>query len=283
MRDGGSTGPPVLFERRRRIALFTINRPGRRNAVDSEVTRLMNEYVLEFERDPDLWVGIVTGAGADAFSAGADLIEVAAGRMAQIKDVDPYGFAGLMRGERAKPMIAAVNGFALAGGLEIVIACDVVVASETAYFGIPEVSRGIIAGAGGLQRLPLLIPPLRAMEMILSGQPIDANEARALGLVNHVVPQPELLGRAAEIAESIVANAPVAVQESRAVARTSIASGEGAAWARTDEAWARVRASPDALEGPAAFAERRPPVWVGDRGQAASSASEADNDPVEDR
>jgi enoyl-CoA hydratase/carnithine racemase len=255
---------PVLFERRGRIALFTINRPDQRNAVDPEVTRLMNGHVAEFERDPDLWVGIVTGAGEVAFSAGADLKAVAEGRMAEIKDADPYGFGGLMRGERAKPMIAAVNGVALAGGLEMAIACDIVVAAETARFGIPEVTRGIIAGAGGLQRLPLLIPPLRAMEMILTGQPIEAAEAHRLGLVNYVVPQAQVLARATEIAETIVANAPVAVQESRAVARTSIAAGEAAAWGRTDRAWERVRASPDALEGPTAFAERRPPVWVGD-------------------
>jgi crotonobetainyl-CoA hydratase len=275
---------PALFERRGRIALFTINRPEQRNAIDPDVTRLMNEHVVEFERDPELWVGIVTGAGDVAFSAGADLKAVAEGRMAEIKDAGPYGLAGLMRGERTKPMIAAVNGVALAGGLEIAIACDIVVASETARFGIPEVSRGIIAGAGGLQRLPLLIPPLRALEMILTAQPIEAEEAHRLGLVNHVVPPARVLERAFEIAETIVANAPVAVQESRAVARTSIVSGEVAAWERTDQAWERVRASPDALEGPTAFAERRPPVWVGDADPVPPETADADNEePKEPR
>lgn len=255
--------PPVLFERRARIGIFTINRPDQRNAINPDVTRLMNEHVAAFEADPELWVGVVTGAGDVAFSAGADLKAVAAGQIAGINDVEPYGFAGLARGERQKPLVAAVNGVALAGGCEIAIACDLIVAVASARFGLPEVSRGIIARAGGLQRLPRLIPPQRALELILTGAPIDAEEAHRLGLVNELVADGEALPRALELAEAIAANAPIAVRESRAVARRAIATDEPQAWARAEEAWERVLASKDAAEGPRAFAEKRPPRWSG--------------------
>jgi enoyl-CoA hydratase/carnithine racemase len=256
-------GDAVLFERRGRVGLFTLNRPEQRNAINPEVTSSMNRLVAEFEADPELWVGVVTGSGGVAVSAGADLKAIAAGEMAGIVDVEPYGFAGLVRGERAKPMIAAVNGAALAGGCEIAIACDLVVASTAARFGQPEVTRGIIAGAGGLQRLPKLIPPMRALELILTGRAIEADEAHELGLVNELVAPDALLPRALEIAEAIAANAPIAVRESRAVARAAIAAGEADAWERSELAWERVLGSEDSKEGPAAFAERRPPRWTG--------------------
>ncbi|MEN3279356.1 MAG: hypothetical protein V7607_496 [Solirubrobacteraceae bacterium] len=253
----------VLFERRGRIALFTLNRPDQRNAVDPDVTRLMNERVVEFEADDDLWVGVVTGAGDRAFCAGADLKAIADGQLSGIVDGEPYGFAGLVRGTRHKPVIAAVDGPALAGGTELAIACDLIVASERARFGLPEVRRGIIAGAGGLQRLPQLIPPMRALELILTGRPIDAAEAHAIGLVNHIVPAGEALPRALELAEAIAANAPISVRESLAVARVAIGGSEAAAWARADEAWPRILGSEDAAEGPRAFAEGREAVWQG--------------------
>ena len=252
----------VLFERRGRIAVFTLNRPQARNAVDPDVSARMNELVSAFEGEDELWVGVVTGAG-EVFSAGADLRAVAAGRLAEIVDVEPFGFAGLVRGTRHKPLVAAVNGPALAGGLEIALACDLIVAAEHARFGLPEVRRGIIAGAGGLQRLPRLIPPLRAAELILTGRPIEAPEALALGLVNDVVAAERVLPRALELAEAIAANAPIAVRESRAVARAAVAGTEEEAWRRTAEAWPRVLASEDAAEGPRAFAEKREPVWRG--------------------
>ncbi len=238
----------VLFERRGRIAVFTLNRPDQRNAVDPEVTRLMNERVVEFEADDDLWVGVVTGAG---------------GQLSGIVDCEPYGFAGLVKGTRHKPVIAAVDGPALAGGTELAIACDLIVAGERARFGLPEVKRGIIAGAGGLQRLPQLIPPMRALELILTGEPIAAAEAHAIGLVNHLVPAGEALARALELAEKIAANAPISVRESLAVARVAIGGSEAAAWARSEEAWPRILASEDAAEGPRAFAEGREAVWQG--------------------
>jgi enoyl-CoA hydratase/carnithine racemase len=254
----------VLFEVDGRVALFTINRPDQRNAVDPEVTALMNEHVARFEADDDLWVGVITGAGDKAFSAGADLKAIAAGRMSGIVDVEPYGFAGVVRGSRHKPLVAAVNGHALAGGFEIALACDVVVAGEHARFGLPEVRRGIIAGAGGLQRLPRLIPPLRALELILTGRTIEAREALELGVVNEVTAAGEVRDRALKVARSIAANAPVAVRESLAVARTAILAGEQEAWLRAAAAWERVLASEDAVEGPRAFAEGREPRWRGD-------------------
>lgn len=254
---------PVLFERRGHVAVFTLNRPDQRNAVDPEVTRLMNERVAEFESDPELWVGVVTGSGDRAFSAGADLKAIAAGLMSEITEVEPYGFAGLVRGEREKPVIAAVNGAALAGGCEIAIACDVILAAPGASFGLPEVSRGIIAGAGGLQRLPRLIPPLRALELILTGRAMTAAEAHEVGLVNEVVADRPVLDRALDLAEAIAANAPIAVRESRGVARVAISAGEREAWERSALGWERVLASEDAAEGPRAFAERRPPAWRG--------------------
>jgi enoyl-CoA hydratase/carnithine racemase len=256
-------GEKVLFERRGRVALFTLNRPDQRNAVDPDVTRLMNEHVAAFEADDDLWVGVVTGAGDKAFCAGADLKAIANGQLGGIVDAEPYGFAGLVRGTRHKPVIAAVDGPALAGGTELAIACDLIVASERARFGLPEVRRGIIAGAGGLQRLPQLIPPMRALELILTGRPIDAAQAHALGLVNHLVPAGEALPRALELAAEIAANAPIAVRESLAVARVAIGASEAQAWARAEESWPRILGSEDAAEGPRAFAEGREAVWQG--------------------
>jgi enoyl-CoA hydratase/carnithine racemase len=253
----------VVFERRGRIGLFTLNRPAQRNAVDPDVTRLMNDLMTSFEADDDLWVGVITGSGEAAFSAGADLKAIADGRLTELVDVDPGGFAGVVRMPGRKPLIAAVNGAALAGGCEIALACDLIVAAEHARFGLPEVRRGIIAGAGGLQRLVHRIPPCRALELVMTGRLISAPEALELGLVNEVVPGDRVLARALELAEDVAANAPVAVQESRAVMHTSLRLTEDEAWRRADEAWQRVLSSHDAAEGPRAFAEKREPVWEG--------------------
>jgi crotonobetainyl-CoA hydratase len=253
----------VLFERHGRIAVFTVNRPEQRNAVNPEVSQAMNRHMVEFESDPDLWVGIVTGAGDKAFCAGADLKAVAAGRLAELVDVEPFGFAGVARGSRHKPLIAAVDGSALAGGFEVAIACDLIVASERASFGLPEVRRGIIAGAGGLQRLPRLIPSMRALELILTGRSMSAAEALAVGLVSEVVPAGTAVARAHELAEVVAANAPIAVRASLRVARAAIGTSEAAAWTCSEAAWSEILASEDAKEGPRAFAEGRQPEWRG--------------------
>jgi crotonobetainyl-CoA hydratase len=253
----------VLFERRDRVAIFTLNRPAQRNAVDPAVSLRMNELMAAFEADDRLQVGVITGSGDRAFSAGADLKAIAAGRLSEIVDVEPGGFAGVVRSPGRKPLIAAVNGAALAGGCEIALACDLIVAAEHASFGLPEVRRGIIAGAGGLQRLATRIPPARALELALTGRAISAAQALAFGLVNDVVPGERLLSRSLELAEEIAANAPIAVQESRAVIHATLRGTEDDAWRAAAAAWQRVLTSADAVEGPRAFAERRAPVWKG--------------------
>jgi enoyl-CoA hydratase/carnithine racemase len=255
--------PAVVVERRAAIWTFRLNRPDQRNAIDPEVSRLMNRWVGEFEADAHARVGIIAANGDGVFCAGADLKAIASGRLNAITQVEPYGFAGVVRGERRKPLIAAVDGLALAGGFEIALACDLIVASRRAAFALPEVSRGIIAGAGGLQRLPLLAPVSLAMELALTGRRMSAQEAHDRGLIAALVEPGAAERKALELAESIAANAPLAVSESRAVIRTAIAAGERDAWRRAERAWDVVLASEDAKEGPRAFAEKRAPVWTG--------------------
>ena len=252
----------VRRERDGHVATIVIDRPERRNAVDPETSRAMADAVAELDGDPGVRVIILTGAGA-VFSAGADLEAVAAGRTREIIDVEPGGFGGLARSERRTPVIAAVNGHALAGGFELVLACDLAVAAADAEFGLPEVARGIIAGAGGLVRLPHLMAPKRALELILTAGRLTAADAYALGLVNRVVARDEVLPEARSLADRIAANAPLAVQESRSVAMRSLAAGEAAGWAANERAWPVILASEDAAEGPRAFTERRPPRWTG--------------------
>jgi crotonobetainyl-CoA hydratase len=255
-------GDTVQVEVGGRIAIVTIDRPAARNAIDPETSRGLNEAFVAIEDDPEIWVSVITGVG-DVFCAGADLKALAAGRRLEITDAEPWGFGGLVRPGRAQPVIAAVNGHALAGGLELVLACDLVVAAEEAQFGLPEVSRGIIAGAGGVWRLPQQIPYRRAMELILTGDRIDADEALRLGLVNEVVARTDVLPRSLDLATRICENAPIAVRESRAIAAASPGLHDADGWRLAEAAWETVLASEDANEGPRAFAERRPPRWSG--------------------
>ena len=169
----------VLYEVEERIAFITLNRPQARNAVNGAVATAMNDIMHRFESDPEVWVAILTGAGNRAFSAGADLKAMASGE-GRLIETQEGGFGGFVRFPRTKPVIAAVNGLALAGGTELVLACDMVIAIEEAEFGLPEVSRGIIAAGGGLFRLPLALPRARAIELILTGERIGAREARRL-------------------------------------------------------------------------------------------------------
>jgi enoyl-CoA hydratase/carnithine racemase len=251
----------VRIERAGHVATLAIDRPERRNAIDPETSQALSAAVIELDADPGVRVIVLTGEGA-VFCAGADLEAVAAGRTREIIDV-PGGFGGLVRSDRRTPVIAAVNGHALAGGFELVLACDLVVAAEDAQFGLPEVARGIIAGAGGLVRLPHALPPKRALELILTAGRLTAAEAYAFGLVNRVVAREEVLPTAHALAEQIAANAPVAVSESRWVAMQSLEHGEAAGWEANEQAWTVVLASEDALEGPRAFTEKRPPEWKG--------------------
>jgi len=205
---------PIIFEKKDRIAIITINRPEAMNSIDPETSEELGKAWMDFRDDPNLWVGILTGAGDKAFSAGADLKKMIP-MLARLSSIDRRereekfpGLGGITRGLNIwKPIIAAVNGFCLAGGLEMAMACDIRIAAEHATFGLMEVSRGIIPGAGGTQRLPRLIGTTKAMEMILLAQRIDAQEALRLGLVNKVVPAPEVIPAAMKYAEAILQNA----------------------------------------------------------------------------
>ena len=259
-------GGAVLAEQRGHVLLVTINRPEARNAVNTSVTLGIGEALDYADEHPDVWVVIITGAGDRSFCAGQDLMEAAAGVYLDDPRTARWGFAGFVRHAISKPVIAAVNGFALGGGTEIVLASDLAVAVDTASFGLPEVKRGIIAGAGGAFRLGRQIPHKIALEAILTGEPIPAAKALELGLVNRVAPDGRLLETAFELAERIMANAPVAVQASRRIAR-GISAGaiaaEDADWGRTHAEGKTVIASADAHEGMRAFAEKRAPQWQG--------------------
>ena len=252
----------LLRERQGHIEILTINRPEARNAVNGAVSRAFSAAFDELEADDDCWVVIVTGSGDKAFSAGMDLEAFAAGEAADIIGAKG-GFGGIAQREFAKPIIAAVNGSALAGGFEIMLSCDLVVAVEGATFGIPEVKRGLMAAAGGLVRLPKRVPRAIALELALTGEPIDARRALALGLINRVVPADQLLAAALALATTITENAPLAVRESKRVMKQAGDLPEAQGWAINNAAIPAVFGSADAMEGPIAFAEKRKPNWTG--------------------
>lgn len=252
----------VDYEQRERVAVMTIRRPEARNAVNADVATGMEAAIDRLEDSDDVWVGVITGEGS-VFSAGADLKAIAAGQAAGLS-TKKGGFAGLARRQRTKPIIAAVDGPALAGGCEIVLSCDLVVASSAARFGIPEVKRSLIAAAGGLFRLADALPRNVAMELALTGNPIDAGRAHALGLVNELVDEGKALDAAIALANRICENAPVAVRESRNVVRAARwGADEEELWKVTNEAMARVAGTEDFAEGPRAFIEKRAPEWKG--------------------
>jgi enoyl-CoA hydratase len=253
--------PIIEYATENHRAVITINRPEARNAVNGEVARGMEDAIDRLEADDALWVGIVTGV-PPVFSAGADLKEINAGRAGDL-NTKRGGFAGITRRERSKPLIAAVDGPALAGGTEIALACDLIVASTTARFGIPEVKRSLVAAAGGLFRLPRKLPFNLAMELALTGDPIDAARAHHFGLVNVLCEPGEALDRARELAARIEANAPVAVRASRQVILTAMTEDEATGWRLSSEAMAQAMGSEDLKEGLVAFIEKRPPAWTG--------------------
>ena len=206
-------------------------------------------------------MAVLTGRGT-VFSAGADLKEIAAGNGRSLH-TKRGGFAGLARRARSKPLIAAVNGPALAGGCELVLACDLAIASESASFGLPEVKRSLVAAAGGLFRLPRIVGVPIAMEMILTGDPIDALRACSLGLVGTVVPAEKLLDEAHALAERIAADAPLAVQVSRSIVQQALTEDDETLWQRSNDALRDIMKSEDFAEGPRAFVEKRAPQWKG--------------------
>ena len=250
----------VHFEIRDRVAVITLDRPEARNAVDHQLAVDLQSAIDKLEADDSLWVGVIAGAGP-AFCAGADLKAVASGK-ADLA-TDRGGFAGIVRRERTKPIIAAVEGPALAGGFEIVLACDLVVAGSNAWFGIPEVKRSLIANAGGLIRLPRAIPRNLAMEMALTGDPISAETAHHHGVVNRLVEPGGALDSAIALASEISANAPLAVRASRQVIIEGALLDDDEAFALSAEAARDVFRSEDFQEGPRAFIEKRAPNWLG--------------------
>jgi enoyl-CoA hydratase/carnithine racemase len=245
------------------VALVTIHRPEARNAINGAVARGLEAAIDATDADDDVWVVVLTGTGTDAFSAGADLKAVSSGQGHELR-TERGGFAGFVHAPKRKPWIAAVNGPALAGGCEIALACDLIVAVPQTRFGLPEVKRGLIASAGGLYRLPRALPPAIAREMILTGEPISAERAYQLGMVNVLAPDAAgLLPAAQALAARITANAPVAVRESLAVARQALDATDAQLRAASEEGQARNMQSEDFQEGPRAFIEKRAPRWVG--------------------
>ncbi|HLN42813.1 MAG TPA: crotonase/enoyl-CoA hydratase family protein [Acidimicrobiales bacterium] len=254
--------PAVERERRGQVEILTINRPEARNAINGDVSVGMAAALDELESDAGCAVVIVTGAGDKAFSAGMDLKAFASGEGGAIMG-GSGGFAGITQREFPKPIIAAVNGAALAGGCEIMLSCDLVVAADHATFGIPEAKRGLVAGAGGLIRLPKRLPIAIALELALTGDSIDAPRALQLGLVNRVVPAASLMDEALALAGVIADNAPLAVRWSKRVMVRAAGVSEEEGWKLNAEAVGAVFSSADAMEGPVAFAEKRKPNWQG--------------------
>lgn len=244
------------------VVLVTLCRPEARNAISPAIAREMERIVQETEADDDVRAVVLTGRGGVAFCAGADLREVAAGRLGELGTA-AGGFAGFVQAQRRKPWIAAVDGLALAGGCEIALACDMIIASEDAAFGLPEVTRGLIAGAGGVFRLPRALPRAIALELIATGGRLSAARALAFGLVNAVVPKDRTIAEAIALAVTISGNAPVAVRESLVIARQAHDLDEATLARLSDETQARVMLTEDFREGPRAFIEKRPPRWVG--------------------
>ena len=241
------------------VQVMTINRPEARNAVNRAVAVALAAALDELDSRDDIAVGVVTGAGG-TFCAGMDLKAFLTG---ELPSVDGRGFGGLTMAPPKKPLIAAVEGYALAGGCEVALACDMVVAAENARFGIPEVTRGLVAAAGGLLRLPQRIPYQVAMEYALTGAMMDAPRAHELGLVNRLTPAGEALAGALDLARAVAKNAPLAVRITKQVIVSSQAWSPEEMWQRQGEAIAPIFTSEDAREGARAFAEKRAPNWQG--------------------
>lgn len=264
----------IVVEREERLFIITINRPQALNALNPATNFELQDAFDEFEQDSDLWVAIITGAGETAFSAGGDIREMAKARLSGARDQHEYdipekGYGGLTaRYTLTKPVIAAVNGLALGGGLEVVLASDIVVAAEHATFGLPEPKIGVAALAGGMHQLPRQIGLKPAMEMLLTGDPIDAKRTYELGLINQVVPANQVMNSARKMADRILSCSPSSVQATKqcALQGLAFASVKEAITAQERGDFERYNAmytSDDLTEGVVAFTEKRRPVWRG--------------------
>lgn len=261
----------VLVERQGRdaaVLVITLNRPDARNAVDRETCELVGDAVEEANDDPKVRALVITGSGDQAFSAGADLKAISRGEQMLPAGREHWSFASFVNHFTDKPTIAAVNGDALGGGMELALSCDLIVAVETASFGLPEVKRGLMAAAGGVFRLPQQLPPRVALKLIMLGEPMPALEALRWGLINDVVAKGQALARALEFADRLSQNAPLAVQASKRIAYGVFEgptgrerAGERLLWEQTATEMLAVMSSEDAQEGPRAFAEKRAPKW----------------------
>ncbi|QEN12968.1 crotonase/enoyl-CoA hydratase family protein [Mycolicibacterium sp. ELW1] len=257
------TEPVVTYGRRGSVGVVTLNRPKVMNAVNSALSSAAGAALEQAAEDPTVHVVVITGAGP-AFCAGADLKELARNHRIDDPDHSHWGFAGIVRHWIDKPTIAAINGYALGGGTEIALACDLAVIDEAAKLGLPEVKRGIFAAAGGVIRLQRQIPMKVALEITLTGDPISAARAYELGLVNQVAPRGTAVDVAMELAERIARNGPLAVRHSKRVIHRTAAAGsdwESEVWRINRESAKVVFGSRDAREGARAFTEKRPPQW----------------------
>jgi crotonobetainyl-CoA hydratase len=258
------TVPAALAERRGNVLVITINRPEARNAVNGAVSTGVGDALEQAQNDDEVRAVVITGAGDKSFCAGADLKAISRRENLYHPDHGEWGFAGYVHHFIDKPTIAAVNGTALGGGTELALASDLVVACESATFGLPEVKVGLFAAAGGVFRIVHQLPRKIALEMVLTGEPISAAEAAQWGLINQVVPDGTVLEAALALAERVTVNAPLSVQASKRIAYGAddgVIPDEESGWARTQREFGVVLKSEDAKEGPLAFAEKRPPVW----------------------
>ena len=247
----------LLTEVRDHVLILTLNRPQAKNAFNAELSQALSDALDRFEQDPALRVGILTGAGG-SFSAGMDLKALVKGEQSFTKK---RGGFGIMTLPPEKPLIAAIEGYAVAGGLELALCCDLIVATEDSKLGLPEVKRGLVAVGGALFRLPKRIPYHVVMELALTGETHPAARFHQLGLVNRVVPRDQVVDEALALAERIGENSPVAVRLARQLVREAAELSEAEGWERTNELAVEVFASGDAIEGATAFAEKRAPVW----------------------